>query len=624
MALGVILYTLVLGLFAQDAVEFGRSLAQILNLTAMVLICLNARLERRDEIRRSIGVFCVVATAAGLFVIAQALTFNLWGDFQLANLLGPFAPLGPGDEVYEPSPLAALPRANGFYSEPSVAGWFMSFALALALAARRLYPVLTTLTAAICALAAMATLSLTGVLGPAIVLAGYVLFVRDRRGGQAVLAGARRQRRRARDLLRPSARDPGPLSQLRPARHLDLLPPDRALHADHRVPRARFPLGYPLGQTDFIASRHYYINWADGSQTNIDNTLFTIVFYFGLLGILFNATYLLQAGALSAAQAPRGRPDHAEPPDRARDHRRRLGASLRADDRLRDRRRPLPAGGAAGRAARCRDRRLVALIRPRSVALAGARNGGQQLGLALPGAGEVALLDVAVAADLLRNPGDLDREPVIVEGEAGQQLLDHLLVGADQPPLGAALGAVAERIEGRAAQPLEPRELTHRDQDPGPVGALLELAGRRVARGPERWRQVDLELRPALELVREPRAELAVGVEARDLVLVLVGEQLEVVARDRLGQLAAARRARGLDRARALDQRAVALGIGRVLVVGEERDPARDRLVQALRRALAVARAAAGRRRAPRPRPGRAPPGGPSGTRAGSSPRRPG
>jgi len=32
----------------------------------------------------------------------------------------------------------------------------------------------------------------------------------------------------------------------------------------------RFPLGYPLGQTDFIASRDYYINWENGSQTNID------------------------------------------------------------------------------------------------------------------------------------------------------------------------------------------------------------------------------------------------------------------------------------------------------------------------------------------------------------------
>ncbi|HEX2478620.1 MAG TPA: hypothetical protein VHK45_05030, partial [Geminicoccaceae bacterium] len=57
----------------------------------------------------------------------------------------------------------------------------------------------------------------------------------------------------------------------------------------------RFPLGYPLGQTDFIASRHYYINWERGSQTNIDNTLLMIVFYFGLLGVLLNLGYVLKA-----------------------------------------------------------------------------------------------------------------------------------------------------------------------------------------------------------------------------------------------------------------------------------------------------------------------------------------
>jgi hypothetical protein len=292
--LGVVLYTLVLGLFAQDAAEFGQSLAQVLNLAAMVLICLNARLERRDEIRRSIGIFCVVAAAAGLFIIAQALAFNLWRDFQLANLLGPFAPLGPGDEVYEPSPLAALPRANGFYSEPSVAGWFMSFAVALALAARRLYPMLTTLTAAICGLAAMATLSLTGVLGPAIVLAGYVLFVRDRLGVKLfwlVLAGS------GVGLAIHYAHQLGILARFE---NFDL--PGTSIYFRLTAPYtliteslARFPLGYPLGQTDFIASRDYYINWENGSQTNIDNTLFTIVFYFGLLGIVFNATYLLQA-----------------------------------------------------------------------------------------------------------------------------------------------------------------------------------------------------------------------------------------------------------------------------------------------------------------------------------------
>ena len=98
---------------------------------------------RGDAAGRS-AVFCVLAAAAALVLIAQAISFNLLRDFRLAGLLGDFAPLGPGGEVYTPSPLAALPRANGLYSEPSVAGWFMTFAVALALAARRSAAILGT------------------------------------------------------------------------------------------------------------------------------------------------------------------------------------------------------------------------------------------------------------------------------------------------------------------------------------------------------------------------------------------------------------------------------------------------------------------------------------------------
>ena len=293
-ALGVISYALLLGLLARDEVEFGQSLAQILNVAIMVLICLNARLEGRDEVRRSIGVFCVVAGAAALVIIAQALAFNLWRDFRFANLLGPLAPLGPGNEVFEPSPLAILPRANGFYSEPSVAGWFMSFAVALALGARRLYPVLSMLTAAICSLAAMATLSLTGVLGPAIVLTVYILFVRDQLAVKLfwlALAGS------GVTIAIHHAHQLGILARFH---NFDL--PGTSIYFRVTAPYTlvtesldRFPLGYPLGQTDFIASRDYYINWENGSQTNIDNTLFMVVFYFGLLGVVCNATYLLQA-----------------------------------------------------------------------------------------------------------------------------------------------------------------------------------------------------------------------------------------------------------------------------------------------------------------------------------------
>jgi hypothetical protein len=293
LALAVILYTLLLGLFAQDGVEFARSLAHILNLLVMVVICFNARLGQAHELRRSLAVFCLVATGAGLFIIAQAVSFNLLGDFRLAGALGRFAPLGPGNEVYLASPLSALPRANGFYSEPSVAGWFMSFATALALAGRRHYPVLSTLAAIVCALAAMATLSLTGVIGSITVLTGYVLFVRDRLEVKLfwlALAGS------GAAIALSLAWQLGILDRLR---HFHT--PGTSIYFRLNAPLAliaesldRFPLGYPLGQTVFIASRDYYINWDKGSQTNIDNTLLMFVFYFGLLGVLFNATYLVQ------------------------------------------------------------------------------------------------------------------------------------------------------------------------------------------------------------------------------------------------------------------------------------------------------------------------------------------
>jgi hypothetical protein len=292
-ALGVIAYALLLGLFASDAFQYAGSLAHIVNLIAMVLICLNARCESSHEIRRSVAVFCTLTAIAGIVIIVQAASFNLLGDFRLANPLGPLAPLGPGDEVYAASPEARLPRANGFYSEPSVAGWFMTFATALALATRRLYPLLTTLAAMICAAAAMATLSLTGVLGASIVLAGYVLFVRDRLGFKLLwllIAGS------GAGFALYGAWQLGILDRFE---HIDL--PGSSIYFRLNAPLtliqeslAQFPLGYPLGQTDFIESREYYINWLEGSQTNIDNTLFKVVFYFGLLGILFNAAYLLQ------------------------------------------------------------------------------------------------------------------------------------------------------------------------------------------------------------------------------------------------------------------------------------------------------------------------------------------
>ena len=145
------------------------------------------------------------------------------------------------------------------------------------------------------------------------------------------------------------------------------------------------------------------------------------------------------------------------------------------------------------------------------------------------------------------------------------------------------------------------------------------VAGSRFASsGGARWKR---EAELAVELGRGLAQERAVGIEPRDLVFVLVGHQLEQVARDRLGEPAFARRLRGFGRPRLLHAFAVARGIGGVLVVGEEGDAARDRLVEILRQPARVGGLARLRDvAAPRSPSDRRRCGGPSGRRSCSSP----
>ena len=293
--LGILLYALVVGLSATEAGEFWKSLAHIVNLLLMLAICRNARLEAGDEIARSLAVFVTVMSAVGLLIIAQAVSFNLYHDFTLAGLLGPLAPLGPGNEVYLPAIESRLPRANGLYAEPSVAGWLMTFAAALALAARPIHPWRATLAAAVCLLAAIATLSLTGILGAAIVALAYILFVRDRLAFKLVWAAITGV------VVLTALHVAHDLGILDRFRHFDT--PGTSIYFRLNAPSrlivdsmAEQPFGHAVGQTAFIAKQAYYINWDRGSQTDIDNTPLLIVFYFGLLGVLVNAAYLLALG----------------------------------------------------------------------------------------------------------------------------------------------------------------------------------------------------------------------------------------------------------------------------------------------------------------------------------------
>src|SRR3954470_14703342 len=199
--------------------------------------------------------------------------------------------------------------------------------------------------------------------------------------------------------------------------------------------------------------------------------------------------------------------------------------------------------------------------------------------------GDVALLDVAEAADLLGEGGELDCGGVILRVEAGEELLDCLLVLPDQLALHAPLFGMAEGIKRGSSEESQPRKELENSPHPSAETHLARLAAERIDLRKKRWREVVIGPVVAFEHVGDLLFEFAVGVQARNLVLVLVGEELVVIARDRFGEL----RGAGLvlfDPKDAADQGPVSGGISGVLIVGEELRAPLDQLVQAAREVL--------------------------------------
>src|SRR5579883_423357 len=165
-----------------------------------------------------------------------------------------------------------------------------------------------------------------------------------------------------------------------------------------------------------------------------------------------------------------------------------------------------------------------------------AAEGGKEACLARLGRLDIPLLDMAEAAHLLGQLRDLDGKREILRAKRGGEFADYRLVFADETALHAALLGAAENVEGGAAQPAHFCKEREGAEDPGAVAALLKLAGVGIARGEEGRRQMEFEGEVAFELLMKLLQERAIGVEPRDLVLVLIGHQLEEVARDRLSK----------------------------------------------------------------------------------------
>ena len=184
-----------------------------------------------------------------------------------------------------------------------------------------------------------------------------------------------------------------------------------------------------------------------------------------------------------------------------------------------------------------------------------------------------------VALDKLGNAGNLHRCRKTIRIQRGQNLVQACAVFDNQGALRTALCGPPKHIQRRAAQTLEPREDFEGRQHGRAELLLLQLA-LFIAPGQQRWRQVVVELEIAFEHAVDPLQERSIGMQARHFVLVLVGHELEQVARYGLGQQGLAKRRLAL--AHLVHKHLVLLRIGGILVGGQELDAPLDQVIQRL------------------------------------------
>lgn len=280
-------------LWTTNFTEFTKSYIQLVVLLLVLLVALGVPvklLHNNETTSRNLIYFGLVS--AGL-IVSQAVLWNTVSVDWLAAPFGIFSPNGPGNIVYMPTELMEYARPNGIYSEPSVAGWMMAYLAAIAWVERHratnskllksYYPFF------IFSLAALITGSLSGILnvftiwlviglsmtirvkfwkkniGPVFFLA--ILSV----GVVSYLSTSNYFHQRI-----ETANAPGTSIYYR------VIAPSLLVHDS----LLEYPLGHPLGQIDYVESKWYMVNWAGGSQTNIDNSAFLIAYYFGWPGVV--------------------------------------------------------------------------------------------------------------------------------------------------------------------------------------------------------------------------------------------------------------------------------------------------------------------------------------------------
>ncbi|MNY26898.1 hypothetical protein D3C86_1607700 [compost metagenome] len=166
-------------------------------------------------------------------------------------------------------------------------------------------------------------------------------------------------------------------------------------------------------------------------------------------------------------------------------------------------------------------------------------------------------------------------------------MVEDLFIAVQPLALDFAFVGVAERVQPGVTQEFHFGQQLEALEHPRAEAALGRLdAWRGFIQ--QRWRQVEAQAVVTLEGRFDLLEELAVGEQARHFVLVLDGQDFEVIARHRLGERARLAAQGRFRCAELLDSIPITLGQGCILVLGEETGTPGNAFLQALRQ-LAVA-----------------------------------
>lgn len=292
--LTIIIYTLANGLAANNDIEFYKSLVLFSMFLLFLVLVSSLDHLKKENIIKSHKLLIIVSFLVGLFLILQFILLNVFGSYLLTPMLGSFSFVGPGGEIYVPNELAILKRPNAIFSEPSVAGWYMAFMIAVT----SLYPISfkkKTFLMLVFSLASILTFSLSGIINTIIIwcVLGYIWS----RGISAFLAASCFIFFLFGIILYTGIGD------LVFNRFGDIATPGTSVYYRVSAPiqlmaesLVKFPFGHALGDIEFISTRDYMINHDAGSQTNIDNSFFMVIYYFGVIGLIITLICILFAG----------------------------------------------------------------------------------------------------------------------------------------------------------------------------------------------------------------------------------------------------------------------------------------------------------------------------------------